>query len=104
MAGTELFREHHVITQDLAPKSLLLSLLAKNKLFNLNAPQNLLNLPTDRKLAQSLDISPHPGGPLGTYGKRLTEALGKIERSRDFAAASAGAAARIAVLMDKEGH
>ncbi len=90
MAETPVFQGHHVIEQDAYKQSRLLRELSKQDLFDLHAPRNLLNLPVDRALAAQLDLSPHPGGPLGEYSRGVREQLAELEQTADGRAALRG--------------
>ena len=102
MAETPVFQGHHVIEQDAYRQSRLLRELSKQDLFDLHAPRNLLNLPADRALAAQLDLSPHPGGPLGEYSRGVREQLAELEQTPDGRAALRGdraAAERVATRV-----
>jgi hypothetical protein len=102
MAETPVFQGHHVIEQDAYKQSRLLRELSKQELFDLHAPRNLLNLPVDRALAEQLDLSPHPGGPLGEYSRGVREQLAELEQTPDGRAALRGdraAAERVATRV-----
>jgi hypothetical protein len=60
------------------------------RLFDLQAQENRINLPTDPKLAAKLGVSPHNGGPLPSYSKGLAERLQKLESSATGQAAING--------------
>lgn len=102
MSDTPVFQGHHVIEQDAYKQSRLLRELSKQDLFDLHAPRNLLNLPVDRALAAQLDLSPHPGGPLGAYSEGVQLRLERLQQSPDGQAALRGdraAAERMAVRV-----
>lgn len=102
MSDTPVFQGHHVIEQDAYKQSRLLRELSKQDLFDLHAPRNLLNLPVDRTLAAQLDLSPHPGGPLGAYSEGVQLRLERLQQSPDGQAALRGdraAAERMAVRV-----
>lgn len=102
MSDTPVFQGHHVIEQDAYRQSRLLRELSKQGLFDLHAPRNLLNLPVDRALAAQLDLSPHPGGPLGAYSEGVQLRLERLQQSPDGQAALRGdraAAERMAVRV-----
>ncbi|WP_218165603.1 S8 family serine peptidase [Burkholderia ubonensis] len=97
MAGTPVFQLHHVIEQQAAKDSTLLKTLAAindpttgHPLFELEASQNLINLPANTDLANKLKVTPHTGGPLGAYSEGLTTELVDLQSSPDFAKAKAG--------------
>jgi hypothetical protein len=90
MADTVVFQEHHVIEKQAFERSRLLGKLKQFGLADPEAPQNKLNLPADPGLAAKLGISPHPGGPLSSYSKRLQTELLNLEKSADGVAMMAG--------------
>ncbi len=94
-----LFQGHHVITKDVANKSQLLVTLEEFDLFELNASQNILNLPGTQELAEKLNLSPHTGGPLSSYQKGINDLVDDLADTEDGQAAIAGdraAAERVA--------
>lgn len=102
MSDSPVFQGHHVIEQDAYKQSRLLRELSNQGLFDLHAPRNLLNLPVDRTLAAQLDLSPHPGGPLGEYSRGVREQLAELEQTPDGRAALRGdraAAERVATRV-----
>src|SRR5579872_364887 len=97
MADIPAFQLHHVIEQQAIKSSKILETLSKIKdpatgryLFEIEASQNLLNLPASTDLATKLNVTPHTGGPLGAYSSELKRQLGYLEESTDFAKAQAG--------------
>ncbi|MGN6151765.1 MAG: XVIPCD domain-containing protein [Lysobacteraceae bacterium] len=83
MADTPAFQGHHVIEQEAFRQSRLLQSLARNGLFDLHGPSNIINLPADQTFAARMGVSPHPGGPLGAYTDELRTALRDLEVSPD---------------------
>ena len=103
MPDTPAFQGHHIIEQQAFRDSPLLRKLSSYDLFELDGPRNMLNLPADRALAAQLDVSPHPGGPLGEYSKGLRDALDDLADTVDGQATLRGdqaAAQRIAVRVN----
>jgi hypothetical protein len=104
MTETPAFQGHHVIEQGAHARSPLLQALSEQQLFDLHGPHNLLNLPVDRALATKLDLSPHPGGPLGGYSEGLQLQLRQLQQSPDGQATLRGdraAAERMAVRVNE---
>lgn len=85
-----IFQQHHAIEQQTLGNSRLLKALADAGRFNIDADQNLINMPHDKALAQALGVSPHNGGPIREYRIGLEANLARLERSRDGQAALAG--------------
>lgn len=85
-----IFQQHHAIEQQTLSNSRLLKALADAGRFNIDADQNLINMPHDKALAQALGVSPHNGGPIREYRIGLEANLARLERSRDGQAALAG--------------
>ncbi|UXB36583.1 XVIPCD domain-containing protein [Stenotrophomonas maltophilia] len=85
-----IFQQHHAIEQQTLGNSRLLKALADAGRFNIDADQNLINMPQDKALAQALGVSPHNGGPIREYRIGLEANLARLERSRDGQAALAG--------------
>lgn len=83
MSDTPVFQGHHLIEQGAFDKSPLLKVLAQRGQFELHGPGNILNLPATQRLAASMGLSPHPGGPLGDYSNELRIALRDLERTPD---------------------
>ncbi len=83
MGDTPAFQGHHVIEQQAQNNSALLRELIEKGYFDLDGPRNMLNLPAKQSLAARMDLSPHPGGPLGGYSKGLQGVLAELELSRD---------------------
>lgn len=84
------FQQHHAIEQQTLGNSRLLKALADAGHFNIDADQNLINMPHDKALAQALGVSPHSGGPIREYRIGLEANLARLEQSRDGRAALAG--------------
>ncbi|WP_423156614.1 XVIPCD domain-containing protein [Stenotrophomonas maltophilia] len=84
------FQQHHAIEQQTLGNSRLLKALADAGRFNIDADQNLINMPHDKALAQALGVSPHSGGPIREYRIGLEANLARLEQSRDGRAALAG--------------
>jgi hypothetical protein len=84
------FQQHHAIEQQTLGNSRLLKALADAGRFNIDADQNLINMPQSKALAQALGVSPHNGGPIREYRIGLEANLARLERSRDGQAALAG--------------
>lgn len=84
------FQQHHAIEQQTLGNSRLLKALADAGRFNIDADQNLINMPHDKALAQALGVSPHSGGPIREYRIGLEANLARVEQSRDGRAALAG--------------
>ena len=102
MTDTPVFQGHHVIEQGAYARSPLLQALSEQQLFDLHSPRNLLNLPADQALATKLDLSPHPGGPLGAYSDGLQLQLRRLQQSPDGQATLRGdraAAERVATKV-----
>ncbi|PJL20372.1 hypothetical protein B9Y66_00120 [Stenotrophomonas maltophilia] len=85
-----IFQQHHAIEQQTLGNSRLLKALADAGRFNIDADQNLINMPHDKALAQALGVSPHSGGPIREYRIGLEANLARLEQSRDGRAALAG--------------
>lgn len=85
-----IFQQHHAIEQQTLGNSRLLKALADAGRFNIDADQNLINMPHDKALAQALGVSPHNGGPIREYRIGLEANLARLDRSRDGQAALAG--------------
>ncbi|XHI64554.1 hypothetical protein ABZP12_01675 [Xanthomonas euvesicatoria] len=84
--------------------SRLLKALRDTGRFDMDASSNLINMPNDKALADSLGVSPHSGGPLGDYRYGLQARLERLELSKDGQAALAGdpeALDRIAVKVQR---
>ncbi|WP_156117182.1 hypothetical protein [Xanthomonas sacchari] len=75
MSDEPRFRGHHIFEQVAYKDSRLLQELAKRGLFHLHDEGNILNLPINDELAAKMGISPHHGGPLGSYSKQLATLL-----------------------------
>ncbi len=102
MSDTPVFQGHHVIEQGAYARSPLLQALSEQQLFDLHSPRNLLNLPADQALAAKLNLSPHPGGPLGGYSDGLQLQLRRLQQSPDGQATLRGdraAAERVAAKV-----
>jgi hypothetical protein len=102
MTDTPVFQGHHVIEQGAYARSPLLQALSEQQLFDLHNPRNLLNLPADQALAAKLNLSPHPGGPLGGYSDGLQLQLRRLQQSPDGQATLRGdraAAERVAAKV-----
>ncbi|WP_295546927.1 XVIPCD domain-containing protein [uncultured Stenotrophomonas sp.] len=84
------FQQHHAVEQQTLGNSRLLKALADAGRFNIDADQNLINMPHDKALAQALGVSPHSGGPIREYRIGLEANLARLEQSRDGRAALAG--------------
>ncbi|MEN5097877.1 XVIPCD domain-containing protein [Stenotrophomonas sp. TWI1409] len=84
------FQQHHAIEQQTLGNSRLLKALADAGRFNIDADQNLINMPHDKALAEALGVSPHSGGPIREYRIGLEANLARLEQSRDGRAALAG--------------
>ncbi|MBS3726833.1 XVIPCD domain-containing protein [Stenotrophomonas sp. PE591] len=84
------FQQHHAIEQQTLGNSRLLKALADAGRFNIDADQNLINMPHDKALAQALGVSPHSGGPIREYRIGLEANLARLEQSWDGRAALAG--------------
>ena len=90
MSDTPAFQGHHVIEQQAQNNSALFRELIEKGYLDLNGPHNMLNLPAKQLLAARMDLSPHPGGPLGGYSKGLQGVLAELELSQDGQLALAG--------------
>jgi len=96
MADTPVFQLHHVIEQQALQNDVLKILSAIKDpatglpLFEMEASQNLLNLPANTDLATKLNVTPHTGGPLGAYSSELKARLDRLQDSADAAKANAG--------------
>ncbi|MET7140095.1 hypothetical protein M3S04_03925 [Xanthomonas sp. PPL139] len=83
MSDEPRFRGHHIFEQVAYKESRLLQELAKRGLFHLHDEGNILNLPINDELAAKMGISPHHGGPLGSYSKQLATLLKDLEATPD---------------------
>jgi hypothetical protein len=79
------FQIHHIISQDVATYNPLIKALTATGYFNLNEDSNLIELPATQQLAEQLgsglpagSVSPHPGGPLGSYENGMAGYLGQL--------------------------
>jgi hypothetical protein len=48
------------------------------QMFDIDSPENRIYLPADRELAAKLNVSPHPGRHVPSYGEAICKALNKI--------------------------
>ncbi|MCD0277838.1 hypothetical protein JWH04_02450, partial [Xanthomonas melonis] len=102
-----IFQDHHNIEQQTLKNSRLLAALDKAGLFEVHAPINRIFLPADPRLANSLGITPHSGGPIRDYQSGILIHLDRLERTADGKAALRGepealnrVAARVENLRD----
>ena len=78
------FQDHHVVSRNLSETSRLLNALNDRGLFNLDAPENRIKLPSDRADARALEKSAHNGRPLSSYEDGVKTRLKTLEASDDF--------------------
>lgn len=84
------FQKHHAIEHQTLGNSRLLKALSDAGRFNIDADQNLINMPHDKGLAHALGVSPHSGGPIRDYRVGLDNYLARLEQTKDGRAALAG--------------
>ncbi len=84
------FQQHHAIEYQTLGNSRLLKALSDAGRFNIDADQNLINMPYDKGLAHALGVSPHSGGPIRDYRVGLDNYLARLEQTKDGRAALAG--------------
>ena len=82
-----LFQIHHIISQALAKTDRLLQALQEatgGSQFDVNAQENLIELPAARELAKETGQSPHNGRPLDSYENPIAEFLQNlVARNKD---------------------
>ena len=69
------FQDHHVISRNLATNSDLLKELSGRRMFDLDAPENHIELPKNRADARTLNKSAHNGRPLSSYENGVNKRL-----------------------------
>lgn len=62
-----MFPDHHIISTAFTNSNVVLQQLTDRGLFNLNAEENIISLPSTRSLAQELGQTAHNGVPLASY-------------------------------------
>ncbi|MFA4659278.1 hypothetical protein P2A10_12780, partial [Xanthomonas perforans] len=85
-----VFQDHHAIEQQTLDRSPLLKALSNAGHFDIHAPENRLFLPSNPAFAQTLDITPHSGGPIADYQVGLRQRLWRLEQTPDGVGALAG--------------
>lgn len=78
---------HHILLQELADH---FTLRVLGDRFKLNGIKNLMRLPSDQKIAQELEASPHTGGHLGSYKSIFCKFLRELQEHPSFVAAQEG--------------
>jgi A nuclease family of the HNH/ENDO VII superfamily with conserved AHH len=81
MASTQ---RHHIASRDLAKNSDVLRELSKRGLFDVEAPQNKVDLPSTRAEAAKQGSSPHNGRPLSSYEDGIRDRLDKLMDKPDY--------------------
>ncbi|MEI2454556.1 hypothetical protein [Lysobacter firmicutimachus] len=90
MSEEPVFELQRLIGPELVQQSLLLRLLTKAGMFDVDGPRNTMYLPISRELAIKLGVSPYAETPLSSYTDGLMAQLAKIEATDDWQAALAG--------------
>lgn len=68
--------DHHIILDSFRDHNAFSEI--DKKAFDIDSPANRIYLPADPKLAAKLNVSPHPGGHVGSYVETLWEKLDVI--------------------------
>jgi RHS repeat-associated protein len=75
------FAQHHVISVKVAQKSEVMRIAAEKYGYNINRNNNIINLPTDKKLSVEHRLPMHTGDHLDSYYDAVRVELNKLENA-----------------------